>query len=68
MPKFKVCMTRMVEILADVDVDATTAEEARQKALDTDPGITAEWREGDDCTGIRVWTILDEAGVQVWEA
>lgn len=68
MPKFKVMLTQMVEQIAEIEVEAETWEEAKAKAFENFPGLTANWQEGNDASPVRCWAIADETGRIVYES
>lgn len=67
MPKFTVLLTQMVEQTAAVEVEAESPEEARDKVLESDPGVTADWDEGDWADDVECYSVLDETGKVVYE-
>jgi hypothetical protein len=67
MAKFKVQLTRMVEMVAEVEIEAQSADEARDQVLDGDPGVTATWVDGDWCEAVECYAVLDEQGELVFD-
>lgn len=76
MPKFKVCLTRMVEETAEMTVEADTIEAAVDEAIEyasenwaemkTEPGdwcedVDAYWAENEDRTITWDWNDLEKA-------
>ena len=47
MPKYKVLLTRMVEMVAEVEIEADDPQDAIKDVLDNDPGVTTTWTESD---------------------
>lgn len=62
MAKFQVFLTRMVEEIAEIEVEADTWEAARQQVFDNDPGVTLAWGAGSECDGIQ-----DASGAVVYD-
>ena len=67
MPKYKVLLTRMVEMVAEVEIEADDPQDAIKDVLDNDPGVTATWLEGDWCEDVECYAVHNEAGVQVYD-
>ncbi len=67
MPKFTVHLTQMVEQIARLEIEADDAEDAIKKALDTDPGVSADWREGDHAKDVEAYSVATVDGTIVWE-
>lgn len=75
MPKFKVHLQQYVEEVAEIEVEAATAEEAAEKAEQmAHDGDIDEWHDGDDVIlgaaancGDPAWQVYDAAGELVWE-
>lgn len=65
MPTFKVFLTRMVEEIAEVEVEAIDADDARNSVLSDDPGLTATWTDGDTHGKPVCWRVEDAEGNEV---
>ena len=63
MPKFTVYLQQYVEQTASLEIEADSAEEARDKALSNAP--SADWDLGDDAYAAEVYRI--EEIKTVWE-
>ena len=67
MPKYKVLLTRMVEMVAEVEIEADNPQDAIKDVFDNDPGVTASWREGDWCEDVECYAVHDATGKQVYD-
>ncbi|MCK1543327.1 hypothetical protein IVB12_15535 [Bradyrhizobium sp. 179] len=74
MPMFKVCVQQYVEETAVVEIEAGTAEKARQVAERMlRDGLIEDWQDGDDVLQDGnlgyggVYAVKDEGDVVVWE-
>lgn len=75
MPQFTVHVQQYVEEVAELVIEADTAEEAVSKAEDrVRDGDVDEWRDGDDVIhgaaaecGCPVWQAYDDKNELVWE-
>ena len=67
MPKYKVLLTRMVEMVAEVEIEANNPRDAIKDVLDNDPGVTTTWTESDWCEDANCYAVHDDTGKQVYD-
>ena len=65
--EFDVMVQQYVEQVATIRVRAKDVDDALRKAYDSEPGISANWRPGDDAEKVDAWAIQDHTGEIVWE-
>lgn len=61
MPKFKVLLHQYVQEIAEMEIEAATAQEARDIALKD--ASEAIWQEGDDSYSVECYGVKDAAGL-----
>jgi hypothetical protein len=67
MAKFTCHLTRMVEEVSEIVIEAPDAESARAQAYEKRWDPELKWTDGDDMGSCRVWLVADEAGNTEWE-
>lgn len=69
--KYIVRVSGNAPVWADIEVEAESVEEAREKAGDTDPATTADWEFCEGGNGVDDWTVaevMDENMNEIEEA
>lgn len=64
---YDVMVQQYVEEIATVRVRAESIDGAIAAALDSQPGVTANWRPGDGAEKVSAWAVNDHTGTTVWE-
>jgi hypothetical protein len=74
MPKFKLCITQMVESITTIVIEAADKEAAQAEARRVEDRLRTQpfdgdhvWIEGGEATDPEVYAVLNARGDVVWE-